>query len=184
MNSAVFLDRDGTIIEDRDYPRRADEVALIPHAAESLRLLQEAGFLLFVVSNQSGVGRGRITDEEFRAVHQRFDELLRAEGVAIEEYGYCLHTPDQHCRCRKPEPELVERMVRKTPIELERSFVIGDKACDVELGLRLGARAVLVGTGKGMSSRSELENAGTEPARFCASIREASAWILANRSDT
>lgn len=152
---AVFLDRDGTLIEDTDYPRDPDKVVLVPGAVEGLREMQEKGYSLFVVSNQSGVGRGIIKDSQFRSVHQRCCELLQEAGVQIEEFAYCFHKPEDACECRKPGTLLITRLAETHGINLEQSYTVGDKWCDVELGSRVGARGVLVLTGKGKESQKE-----------------------------
>lgn len=160
MKRAVFLDRDGTIIEDLHYPREAEKVRLVPGAAEGLRELVKKGYLLFVVSNQSGVGRGIIKDHEFKAVHEKTCELLKGEGIEIAEFGYCFHIPDDECACRKPEIGLVPKKYQGESLDWTNSFVIGDKECDLELGTNIGATSYLVLTGKGKKSFEELSEAG------------------------
>lgn len=157
---AVFLDRDGTIIEDLHYPREADKVRLCSNAIAGMKRLQEKGFLLFVVSNQSGVGRGIIKDHEFKAVHDRTCELLKAEGVEIAEFEYCFHKPSDECRCRKPEIGLIPKMWNGTPLDWTKSYTVGDKLCDLELGENIGASPFLVLTGKGKASFEELKAEG------------------------
>lgn len=154
---AVFLDRDGTIIEDRHYMNDPAQVELLPGAAEALRAMAEKGYLLFVVSNQSGVSRGIINDEQFLAVHNRFSELLQAEGCPIAEFAYCFHHPDDRCSCRKPQPGLVARKHEGKDIDWLNSFVVGDKSCDVELAAAIGGNGYLVLTGKGTATWKELQ---------------------------
>lgn len=141
---AIFLDRDGTLIEDTHYPRDPSKVRLIPGAIEALRKLQGLGFMLFVVSNQSGVGRGLIKDSEFRKVHERFFELLKQEGIEILECAYCFHKPEDLCGCRKPQTELVLKLAKDFSVDLKRSFTIGDKWIDALLGFRVGATGILL----------------------------------------
>lgn len=165
---AIFLDRDGTIIEDLHYPREAEKVRLIPKAVEGMRRLQEKGYLLFVVSNQSGVGRGIIQDHEFKAVHDRCCQLLQAAGVEIAEFSYCFHQPSDECSCRKPRIGLVAKEFQGAPLDWKASFVVGDKLCDVELGLNIGAQAFLVLSGKGAASLQEMKREGTSgPYQVC-----------------
>lgn len=160
MKPAVFLDRDGTIIVDQHYPRDPEKVELTPHAIEGLRCLSEKGYPLFVVSNQSGVGRGIIKDSEFRAVHERVAELLRAAQIEIVEFGYCFHRPDDECNCRKPRAGLVPKDFAGAPIDFARSFVIGDTEVDVGLGTTLGASPYLILTGKGRKTLESWESSG------------------------
>lgn len=151
---AVFLDRDGTLIEDLHYPREADRVRLLPGAADALLSLQQAAFHLVVVGNQSGLGQGIISDEQFRAVHYRFVSLLESEGVSLSAVRYCPHSPCDGCDCRKPAPGLLLAVTRDLHIDLERSFMVGDKSSDVEAGLRAGCRTVLLGNQGVVSGRA------------------------------
>jgi D-glycero-D-manno-heptose 1,7-bisphosphate phosphatase len=142
---AVFLDRDGTLIEDVGYPRDPEAVRLVDGAAEALDALRRAGFALVVVSNQSGIGRGLITREEADAVHRRFVDELRALGVEPDDVRYCPHAPEEGCTCRKPEAGLLLDSARALALDLGRSFMVGDKPVDVEAGRRAGCRTIVLG---------------------------------------
>src|SRR2546421_6766843 len=107
MRPAVFLDRDGTVIEDLDYPRDPAGVRLLPGAADALLAWRDAGYALVVVSNQSGLGRGIIAPEQARAVHDRFVEVLAAQGIELDGVRYCPHAPWENCTCRKPRPTML-----------------------------------------------------------------------------
>lgn len=155
---AVFLDRDGTIMEDTHYPKEAEKVKLIPSAVQGLLLMKEKGYLLFVVSNQSGVGRGIISDEQFTEVHGRLCELLQTHHVEIDEFFYCFHKPEDQCRCRKPNTGLAIKEFKGKKILLSQSFVVGDKECDLGLADNLGAKGILVLTGKGKTTLENLES--------------------------
>jgi D-glycero-D-manno-heptose 1,7-bisphosphate phosphatase len=139
---AVFLDRDGTLIEDTHYPRDPGRVRLLPGAAEALRELGRRGFLLVVVSNQSGLSRGLVTAEEARAVAARVEECLRAEGAGLHASYYCPHAPWDSCGCRKPSPGMLLRASAELGIDLARSFLVGDKPSDVEAGRRAGCYTI------------------------------------------
>jgi histidinol-phosphate phosphatase family protein len=141
---AVFLDRDGTVMEDVGYPRDPDAVRLLPGAAAALRELHEAGFALVIVSNQSGLARGIITAEQARAVHERFVALLAAEAVAIDAYRYCPHGPDAGCACRKPAPGMLLDAARELGVDLTRSVMIGDRASDLEAGRAAGCPTTIL----------------------------------------
>ncbi|MDH4101057.1 MAG: HAD family hydrolase [Nitrospirota bacterium] len=146
---ALFLDRDGTLIVDRDYLGDPDGVELLPGVGAALYRAMETGFLLVVVSNQSGVGRGYFPESAIAGVNGRMAEYLAKDGVRIDGYYHCPHRPDEGCRCRKPEPGMVEDAVRDMGIDASVSFVIGDKSSDVVLARRTGAKGILVtGTGK------------------------------------
>lgn len=156
---AVFLDRDGTIIEDVHYPKDPNQIVLIPHAVEGLKLMREKGYLIFVISNQSGVGRGIISDEEFKSVHEKFCQLIKAAQVEVEGFGYCLHHPDDRCFCRKPQIELIPKTFNGQPILWSESFTVGDKLSDLELADNIGAQGCLVLSGKGRKTQQDLLNA-------------------------
>ena len=145
----LFLDRDGVVIEDRNYLADPGQVVLIPGVAEAMVRARAAGFALVGVSNQSGLGRGLFGPDEFAAVMERLDGLLGAAGAGFDAFYYCPHAPHQDCRCRKPEPGLLEEAARRVPFLPELSWVVGDKASDVALGRSAGLGAVLVHTGYG-----------------------------------
>lgn len=145
----VLLDRDGTIIVERDHLSSPEQVELLPGAAEGLRLLRQLGFGLIVVSNQSAIGRGLLDEARLDAIHRRLRELLKAEDVVLDAIYVCPHRPDAGCSCRKPETGLVQRAAREYDFDPTESFVIGDKQCDIELGRRVGAATILVRTGHG-----------------------------------
>lgn len=147
--AAVFLDRDGTIIAERHYLCDPAGVELLPGAAEGLRRMRALGLPLVVVTNQSGVGRGYFGMDAVERVHGRLIELLAAEGVDIAGIYSCPHAPDESCGCRKPQPGLLRRAAGELGIDPARSFVIGDKPCDIDLGLVVSATTFLVRTGYG-----------------------------------
>ncbi len=147
MAKAIFLDRDNTLIYDSGYIHKPEDVKVLETVPEALILAKESGFLLIVVSNQSGIGRGYYSEKDFHMVNRKIDEILSRYGVKIDAYYFCPHRPDEGCSCRKPEPEMVRRASKDFNIELERSYVIGDKDIDVELARRAGCRLGLkVGT--------------------------------------
>ena len=138
----MFLDRDGTLIVDVGYPKDPAQVELIPGAADTLRALQR-DWLLVVISNQSGIGRGLITPEQANAVHDAFVGAFMREGVAFAGFYYCPHAPDARCACRKPAPGLILDAADDLQIDLGKSAVIGDKASDLEAGLAAGCARVV-----------------------------------------
>lgn len=142
MKRALFLDRDGTIIEDRGYMHDPALVQLLPGAAVALRTMAQAGWELVVVSNQSGVGRGLITACEMDAVQNRFLELLRTAGVSVAASYFCVHRPDENCRCRKPSTFHVEEAAREHGLDLSRSWMIGDRRSDILCGKNAGCRTM------------------------------------------
>ena len=145
----VALDRDGTIVVERNYLSDPDQVELIPGAAEGLRRLRGMGLGLAVVTNQSGIGRGLFDTTRLDLIHRRMSELLEAEGIRLDGIYYCPHTPEDDCGCRKPRTGLLERASKELGLDLETAFVVGDKPVDVELGRRVGATTFLVRSGYG-----------------------------------
>jgi D-glycero-D-manno-heptose 1,7-bisphosphate phosphatase len=139
---ALLLDRDGTLIVDAGYPRDPDLVVALPGAIDALRGLADR-YALVIVSNQSGVGRGRITPAEARAVHDRVIAVFAAGGVAFTGAYYCPHAPEAGCRCRKPAPGLVLDAARDLGLDLARSVMIGDKPSDLACGRAAGCGRVI-----------------------------------------
>jgi D-glycero-D-manno-heptose 1,7-bisphosphate phosphatase len=173
MPALILLDRDGTIIKEKNYLSDPREVELLPGASQGLRRLQRQGCRLAVVSNQSGVGRGYFRHEDVERCNARMAELLRAEGVTLDAVYYCPHGPDEACSCRKPAPGMGLRACEEFGILPEQTFVVGDKPCDVDLGEQLGAQSVLVSTGYGADA---LQNC--RPRFHAADLAEAADWIL------
>jgi len=147
---AIFLDRDGTIIVEKNYPSDPDQVALVEGAIAGLRAMAKHGYPLVVVSNQSGIGRGYFSIEQADAVERRVIDLLAAEGVTVAAWYRCPHGPDAGCACRKPAPGMIHSAVRDLDLDPARSFVIGDKWSDIELAAAVGAVGILVTTGYGV----------------------------------
>ncbi|HEX9484275.1 MAG TPA: HAD family hydrolase [Gemmatimonadaceae bacterium] len=143
---AALLDRDGTIIVDRDYTNNPDDVRLLPGAAAAIRRLASAGYPAIVITNQSGIARGKVSLEQYRLVRQRLDELLRAEGAELLDTFTCPHHPEftGPCACRKPDVALYERAASTHELDLSRCLFAGDKARDITPGLSFGADTVLV----------------------------------------
>lgn len=140
MRPALLLDRDGTLIVDVGYPRDPERVELLPGAAAALRHLQEQ-YALVIVSNQSGIGRGMIKEEEADAVHARMIERFAAEGVRFAGAYRCPHAPEEDCECRKPAPGMLLQAAAELGLDLARSVMIGDKHADVQAGWAAGCGA-------------------------------------------
>lgn len=150
MSKGVFLDRDGTIIEDKNYLSRPEEVVMLPGAAAALKRLQEAGFRLFIVSNQSGVGRGYYTLEDVERVNRHLLSELGREGIRFAKVYYAPEAPEAPSRGRKPSPQFLFDARDEFGVELGHSYMIGDKLIDVECGWNAGVKkSILVRTGYG-----------------------------------
>jgi D-glycero-D-manno-heptose 1,7-bisphosphate phosphatase len=147
----VFLDRDGTLIREADYPSRPEQVELVPGAVEALRCLADAGFALVVVTNQSGIARGLFSEEDYRAVTARLQALLAREGVRLDAVYHCPHHPDftGPCDCRKPGTGMFLRARDELGVRLEGAWVVGDRLRDLEPVRAFGGRGILVRTGYG-----------------------------------
>jgi D-glycero-D-manno-heptose 1,7-bisphosphate phosphatase len=185
MTPAVFLDRDGVLLHDAGYLARREDLRWFSSAIDAVRLLKRAGFLVFVTTNQGGVGLGLYTDAFVRATHDEMAARLDAAGAHVDGWYYCPHHPRailddlrRDCECRKPAPGMVREAARTQAIDLSGSFVVGDKLTDLGLAESVGARGVLVRTGHG---EAELTRAGgTIRAAWIASdVMAAAAWILA-----
>lgn len=145
LSPAVFIDRDGTIMEDTEYCSHPKDVRIFPGVLEALRRLKSRGFKLIIITNQSGIGRGLFTLDQYRAVES---EVLRQLGDGlIDATYYCPDVPGQHSKCRKPAPGMVVNATRDHQIDLSHSFLIGDKEVDVECAHNAGVRAIRVRTG-------------------------------------
>ena len=154
----LFVDRDGTLIEDRGYVHRIENYTPLPGAVEGLRLLQQADLAIAIVTNQSGIGRGYYTEEDFRTFQDRLVEDFAAKGVRIEATYHCPHAPDAGCTCRKPGTGLLERARDELGAELARSFVVGDHPSDIEMARRAGCQPVFVLTGQGRALREAISS--------------------------
>ncbi len=182
---AVFLDRDGTINEEVNYLRRLEDLNLIPGVPEGIRLLNEYGFKVVVVTNQSGIAR-EYFDEDFLAkVHREIEEQLESYGARVDAWYYCPHHPAagrggyrRECQCRKPATGMVEEAARELGIDLADSFVVGDSAKDIELALNAGAKPVLVLTGYGQDTLSMLPDGKLRRISYVArDLLDACKWI-------
>lgn len=186
MTPAVFLDRDGTMIHDVDYLSRSDQVAWYPWTIDAIRLLNRAGYLVCVVTNQGGIGLGRTTEAFVRQTHADMARTLAAAGARIDGWYFCPHHPNATvpelaaaCACRKPGRGMIDLALKDHAIDLTKSFTIGDKEADVALGTGVGARGVFVRTGHG---EGQLQKLGTiRGAAYVADdLMSAVSWILRN----
>jgi len=141
---AVFFDRDGVLIEDRGYVHSVKDVSFMPGVFESLQLLQNAKYELFVITNQSGIGRGMYTVSDMQAVHDHMNAEFSKHGITISGFYFCPHTPDDGCECRKPGTALLTRAAAEHTLSLDKSWIVGDKPSDVECGRLANAKAILI----------------------------------------
>lgn len=167
MQRAVFLDRDGTINQEKEYLYRFEEFEFVPGAPEAIRRLNEAGFLVVVVTNQSGVARGYYNEEDVEVLHRHIAAELMQAGARVDAWLYCPHHPSGRgsyslpCNCRKPLPGMLFEAARRFDIDLEDSVMIGDKRADIEAAIAAGCRPILVRSGYGAIEEKKVP-AGTE----------------------
>ena len=181
---AAFLDRDGTIIEEVGYLDRVERLEFYPWTIDAIRALNRAGMAVVMVTNQSGVARGFFTEAVVDAVHRRMAAMLAEGGARIDAYYYCPHHPDgkvagyaQVCECRKPGRGLIDRAARELGVDPARSFVVGDRWLDVALARAVGACAILVRTGYGMSEEQRRPRDLTADA-IVDNLIAATSWML------
>ena len=183
---AVFLDRDGTMIHDPGYLARLEGLQWYPWTVDAVRLLNRAGFRVFVTTNQGGVGLGLYEESFVHAVHGVMTAHLTSGGARIDGWFYCMHHPQAiveglrlECDCRKPRPGMIRQAQERFELDLFRSFVVGDKRSDVRLAASVGARGVLVRTGHGQHEAALPDAGAAASAHIAANLMEAAAWILA-----
>jgi D-glycero-D-manno-heptose 1,7-bisphosphate phosphatase len=181
---AVFLDRDGTIVREADYLRSPEELRLLPRAADAIRRLNEIGFAVVVATNQSGVARGLLTEDDLAQVHRTLQQRLAKRGARLDHIYFCPHHPTagrgryrQECSCRKPAPGMLLRAAEELGLDLSRCFAVGDSPRDLIAGRQAGCRTVLVRTGYG--GRAEAESDDPLPADYVADdLAAAVEWIV------
>jgi D-glycero-D-manno-heptose 1,7-bisphosphate phosphatase len=190
-HSAVFLDRDGTIIREVNYLSRLEEIELLPSAAAAIAILNQHQIPVILVTNQSGVARGKFTESFVRECHIYLQKLLQNENAHIDGFFYCPHHPEAGnppyktaCSCRKPAPGMLLAAAEKHHLNLQQSYVVGDKLIDVELGLNTGAKGILVETGYGLKEKKQLENSKIKPDKICKDLNQAVNWVLQQNMET
>ena len=191
-NTAIFLDRDGTINDEVGYLDSADKLRIIPAAFEAVRLINASSMKAVVITNQAGVAKGLFTEEFVREINGQIQSAFLAQGALINRFYFCPHHPTEGidpyrliCDCRKPEPGLLLQAAVDLNIDLARSYVIGDRLRDIETAHRVGAKGVLVMTGYGQDLMQEAgpdrANELNQPDYIAQDILEAVHWILKDR---
>jgi len=202
-NSAVFLDRDGTINEEVGYLDTLEKLKLYENTAQAIKLINETGMKAIVITNQSGIARGYFDEQFVKQVHQRIQYVLQQQGAFIDAFYYCPHHPTegtgkylQSCSCRKPEPGMLIAAARDLNIDLKDSYTIGDMLKDIQVAARVGAKSVLVKSGYGMHTLAQgiletpgkthiqmenIEKAMINPDYIAEDILDAVKWIMQDR---
>jgi D-glycero-D-manno-heptose 1,7-bisphosphate phosphatase len=184
MKRAVFLDRDGTLVQEAGYLDRLERLVFFPYSIDAVRLLNRGGFAVVIVTNQAGVARGIFKEPFVAEAHRHIAARLEAGGGRIDAFYYCPHHPEASvaayrttCDCRKPQPGMFTRAAADLGVSLKDSFVVGDRWHDLEAGQRVGARGILVRTGYGRTEEAA-PKAGVTPAAVTDNVIEAASWIL------
>jgi len=183
---AVFLDRDGTINEEVGYVNHVSRFILLPGAAEAVRLLNTAGMVVAVVTNQSGVARGYFPESLVKEINELMRRELSAQKAHIDGFYHCPHHPEGVvepynvvCECRKPKPGMLQRAAAELGIDLERSYMVGDRLNDVTFGQKAGLKGIMTLTGYGRGEAEYLMRAsGVEPDYIAENLLEAALWII------
>ena len=174
---AVFLDRDGTINHDYGYVKDPSQIILLPGVSKGIKKLKdEFGFKAIVISNQAGVSKGLMTSKDVDSVNDRVNELLKNEGTGIDAFYYCPFHPDldppEKSNCRKPSPFMIVQAAEEHEIDLSKSYMVGDKASDVESGINAGVKTVLINSEDNRNEISILHNLGKKPNFTAANFKE------------
>ena len=174
---AVFLDRDGTICEEVNYLSRAEDLRLFSFAAEAVKILNENNFSVISITNQSGIARKFFDENDLREIHQKLENDLAKSGAKLDAIYYCPHNSADDCLCRKPKTGLIKRALNDFEIDLQNSWMIGDKAIDIQTGFNAETKTALVLTGYGQNEIEELE---IEPDLIVKDLLEAAKFIIRN----
>jgi D-glycero-D-manno-heptose 1,7-bisphosphate phosphatase len=160
LKKVVFLDRDGTICEDVDYLSHPDDLKIFPFASEAVRMLNENGFLVILITNQSGIAHGFFDENALREIHEKLVSELAEQNAELDAIYFCPHNSVDDCACRKPKTGMIEQATKDFSIDLGNSWMIGDKAIDVETGFNAKTKTALVMSGYG---RREIQNLKKQP---------------------
>lgn len=154
-NKAIFFDRDDTLIVDKNYMYKKDDLEFFPDTFTVLKELQAKGFLLFIVTNQSGIGRGFFKESDMHSFHEYMLEKLKEAGITISKIAFCPHAPEDMCHCRKPSPKLINQLCEEFNIDKKLSYMVGDKQSDLDAGTNAGLQSLNV---KKSTLTKELKN--------------------------
>lgn len=174
MRKAVFLDRDGTINEERMYAHKISDFALLPGVIEGLKKLKDAGFIFLIISNQAGIGRGIFKEEDLHIFNNHLLLELEKHDIEIENIYYCPHHPDDGCDCRKPEPKFALQAEKEFDLDLKGSYMLGDHKSDMMFARNAGMKAVFLMTGHGEKEYEE----GMDVDHVAKDFSEATRWVL------
>ena len=181
MEKVVFLDRDGVISKDSaDHIKSWDEFHFLPNAKEGVKLLTDHDFHIVLITNQSVIARGMTTIEELESMHNNMKGEIEEYGGKIEKIYYCPHHPDEGCDCRKPKPGMLLRAIKENNIDPTKSFMVGDRMMDVEVGKKVGCKTVIIPSERG---QREMMESSIKPDYVAKDLLDTSKWIIKNYTD-
>ncbi len=180
MKRALFLDRDGTIIEDPGYLSKVEQIKFLPGVLEKIRILKQKGLLIFIVTNQSGIGRGYFSESQLMLIHDGLTSMMTKAGAAVDSIAYCPHAPGDKCACRKPSPQMVVELAEQFNVDLGESFFLGDKLSDVLTGKNAGCKTVLILNNKAHHELCSDDSALVEPDYVARTPDNALEWVIEN----
>ena len=178
MERAVFLDRDGTIDRDLGYVSRPEDLEILPGVPQAIAMLNQKGFKVVVITNQSGLARGYFTEQTLAEMHEKMKKELAQEGAGIDAIYYCPHHPDEGCECRKPKPALILRAAEELGIDCRLSYMIGDAEKDLFAGKAAGCKTILVTTGPNQG-----QDVKVAPDYTAETLQDAALWIINQSGD-
>jgi len=178
MDKVVFLDRDGTISKDSpNHIKSWDEVHFFPNSKKGIKLLNDNGFNIIIITNQSVIARGMVTEKELDYIHNKLTEELEEYGCKIHKIYYCPHHPDDGCNCRKPQPGLLIKAAKENNIDISKSYMVGDRIMDIEVGKKVNCKTIFISSDYGLK---ELKNSNTKPDYIAKDLLDAGQWIIKN----
>jgi D-glycero-D-manno-heptose 1,7-bisphosphate phosphatase len=176
-DKAIIFDRDGTLIEDKDFAFKVEDLEILPGVIEGLKILQDK-FIFFIVTNQSGIGRGYYSVEDFHKFNNHLIKELQEEGIEIRKTYFCPHKKEDDCECRKPKTKFIDEIIGEYDIDIKNSWMIGDHPSDIQFGLNAGCQTFFLTTGHGDSHVNELVDLGINPTRIAGNFLDMAKEIL------
>ncbi|MHA2006916.1 MAG: D-glycero-alpha-D-manno-heptose-1,7-bisphosphate 7-phosphatase [Promethearchaeota archaeon] len=175
IKRAIILDRDGTVIEDKNYSYKIEDLELLPGVIEGLKILQKT-FFFFIVTNQSGIGRGYYTESDFHNYNNHLIQILKQDSIEILKTYFCPHLREDNCDCRKPKTKFIDEIINDYNIDIKESWMFGDHPSDIQFGINAGCRTVFLTTGHGKKHIDDLESLNIKPTiisnNFLSAVKE------------
>ena len=176
-NKAIILDRDGTLIEDKNYAYKIEDFEILDGVIEGLKLLQN-NFFFFIVTNQSGIGRGYYSIQDFQNFNNHLINILKKQEIEILKTYFCPHLKEAECECRKPKTKFIADIIKEFKIDIKESWMIGDHPSDIQFGINAGCRTIFLTTGHGDRHLEELKSLRIKPTLICDNFLGAAKEIM------